>query len=180
MKQVLAAAAVALAFSGMASAPARADLKLCNNSTSVVQIAIGYKDKEGWASEGWWTVKPSSCSGILKGALIARYYYIYAVDDKKVGAWPGKALMCIKDKIFTIRGMEKCQERGYLQKGFFEVDTGDRPDWTVSLSGDKATAATPAVAPAAPDAAAPAPADATAPAPAVAPAPAPPADPAKP
>src|SRR5664279_1353400 len=83
MKQVLAAAAVALAFSGMASAPARADLKLCNNSTGVVHIAVGYKDKEGWASDGWWTVNPNACSSILKGALIARYYYIYAVDDKK-------------------------------------------------------------------------------------------------
>ncbi|MEO9167868.1 MAG: DUF1036 domain-containing protein, partial [Aestuariivirga sp.] len=117
----------------------------------------------GWASEGWWTVKPNACSGILKGALIARYYYIYAVDDKKVGAWPGKALMCIKDKIFTIRGIEKCQERGYLQQGFFEVDTGDKTDWTVSLTGDKAVAVTPA-APAAPDAAAPAPAPAADPA----------------
>lgn len=163
MKQILTATAFALAFSGMASAPARADLKLCNNSPSVVQIAIGYKDKEGWASEGWWTVKPNACSGILKGALIARYYYIYAVDDKKVGAWPGKALMCIKDKIFTIRGIEKCQERGYLQQGFFEVDTGDKTDWTVSLTGDKAVAVTPA-APAAPDAAAPAPAPAADPA----------------
>ena len=173
MKQILTAAAFALAFSSLASAPARADLKLCNNSLSVVQIAIGYKDKEGWASEGWWTVKPNSCSGILKGSLIARYYYIYAVDDKKVGAWPGKALMCIKDKIFTIRGMDKCQERGYLQQGFFEVDTGDKPDWTVNLTGDKAVAITPAVAPAAPDAAVPTPA-------VVAPTPAPAADPAKP
>lgn len=178
MKQVLAVAAVALAFSGMASAPARADLKLCNNSPGVVHIAVGYKDKEGWASDGWWTVNPNACSSILKGALIARYYYIYAVDDKKIAAWPGKALMCIQEKVFTIRGMEKCQERGYLQKGFFEVDTGDKPDWTVSLSGEKAAAATPAVAPAAPDAAVPVPS--ATPVPAVVPAPAPPADPAKP
>ena len=78
----------------------------------------------------------------------------------------------------SIRGMEKCQERGYLQKGFFEVDTGDKPDWTVSLSGEKAAAATPAVAPAAPDAAVPVPS--ATPVPAVVPAPAPPADPAKP
>jgi len=167
MKQIFAVAALSCATLGLASAPARADLKLCNNSPSVVQAAIGYKDKDGWASEGWWTVKPNSCSGILKGALIARYYYIYAVDDKKVGAWPGKSLMCIKGQAFTIRGIDKCQERGYLQQGFFEVDTGDKSDWTVSLSGDKTAIPTgsettnapaaPAIAPPAAPAAIPAP-----------------------
>ena len=155
MKNILLALAVGGGLTSFGVTPALADLKLCNNTPSVVQVAIGYKDKEGWASEGWWTVKPSACSGILKGALIARYYYVYAVDEKKVGAWGGKALMCTKDKIFTIRGFDKCVDRGYLQQGFFEVDTGEKGDWTVSLAGDKATPAVPAVG-AAPDPAKPA------------------------
>ena len=137
MKHILSVIAVGFGLLTLASVPARADLKLCNNTPTSVQIAIGYKDKEGWASEGWWTVKPNSCSGILKGALIARYYYLYALDERKVAVWPGKALMCVKDKIFTIRGMDKCQERGYLQQGFYELDTGDKAEWTVNLTADK-------------------------------------------
>jgi uncharacterized membrane protein len=140
VKQILKATTLGLALAGLGSVPAHADLKLCNNTPNIVQVAVGYKDKEGWASEGWWTVKSNSCSGIMKGPLIARYYYIYAVDDKKVAAWPGKALMCTKEKAFTIRGIDKCEDRGYLQRGFFEVDTGDKADWTVSLTGDKAAA----------------------------------------
>ena len=145
MKRILTAGCFSLALAGLASSPARADLKLCNNTTSSVSIAIGYKDKEGWASEGWWTAKPTACINLLKGPLIARYYYVYAVDREKGGNWGGKAMVCIKDKIFTIRGLDKCAERGYQQQGFFEVDTAEKQDWTVSLSGDKG--ATPAPAP---------------------------------
>ena len=32
---------------GFAAVPAKADLKLCNNTTSRVGVAIGYKDREG-------------------------------------------------------------------------------------------------------------------------------------
>ena len=150
MKRILMAGGISLALVGFASSPALADLKLCNNTTSSVSIAIGYKDKEGWASEGWWTAKPTACINLLKGPLIARFYYVYAVDREKGGNWGGKAMVCIKDKIFTIRGIDKCTERGYQQQGFFEVDTGEKQDWTVSLSGDKAAAAPAPAAPAAP------------------------------
>ncbi|WP_374333643.1 DUF1036 domain-containing protein, partial [Aestuariivirga sp.] len=40
---------------GFMAAPAHADLKLCNKTESRVGVALGYKDKEGWATEGWWT-----------------------------------------------------------------------------------------------------------------------------
>ena len=122
---------------GFAGTPARADLKLCNNTASRVGVAIGYKDREGWASEGWWTAEPQKCLTLLKGTLIARYYYVYAVDYDKGGSWGGKAMMCIRDKIFTIRGLDNCLERSYQKMGFFEVDTGEEADWTVSLSGEK-------------------------------------------
>jgi uncharacterized membrane protein len=119
--------------------PALADLKLCNNTQNRVGVALGYKDPKGWASEGWWNIGPNACETLLKGALIARYYYIYAVDYDKGGAWGGKAVMCTRDKIFTIRGIKDCKERGYQKTGFFEVDTKEESDWTVSLSGEKTT-----------------------------------------
>ena len=123
-----------LLLSGM-SLEARADLKLCNNTDSRVGVALGYKDKEGWATEGWWTVEPQKCLPLLKGNLIARYYYVFAVDYDKGGSWGGKSMMCTRDKVFTIRGIEDCEGRSFTKTGFFEVDTGEQADWTVSLSG---------------------------------------------
>ena len=117
------------------SAPkAKADFRLCNNTGSRVGVAIGYKDNEGWTTEGWWNVSSRSCETLLRGALVARYYYIYAVDYDRGGEWSGKAYMCSREKEFTIRGTENCLARGYDRTGFFEVDTNEQRSWTVQLT----------------------------------------------
>ncbi len=123
------------------TAPALADLKLCNTTASRVGVAIGYKDKKGWATEGWWNIPSHTCETLLKGNLIARYYYIHAIDYDRGGEWSGKAYMCTADKAFTIRGVLDCAKRGYRRSGFFEVDTSQENDWTVRLT-DPSEAAT--------------------------------------
>jgi uncharacterized membrane protein len=114
--------------------PAAADFRLCNNTTSRVGIAVAYKENEGWTTEGWWNLSARSCETLLQGALVARYYYIYAVDYDRGGEWSGQAFMCTRDKEFTIRGTDDCLARGYDKTGFFEVDTAEQPSWTVQLT----------------------------------------------
>jgi uncharacterized membrane protein len=116
------------------ASPARADFRLCNNTTSKVGVAVGYKDSEGWATEGWWNVSAGGCETLLRGELAARFYYIYAVDYERGGEWSGQAFMCTRDKEFTIRGTENCLARGYDRTGFFEVDTSEQRSWTVQLT----------------------------------------------
>jgi uncharacterized membrane protein len=99
-----------------------------------VGIAIGYKDGDGWTTEGWWNLSSRSCETILRGALAARFYYIYGVDYDRGGEWSGKAYMCTRDKEFTIRGVDDCLARGYDRTGFFEVDTSEQRSWTVQLT----------------------------------------------
>lgn len=115
-------------------APAAADLRLCNKTDSHVSVAIGYKDNRGWATEGWWNLDGNSCETLLAGTLISRFYYIYALDVDNGGEWGGKAYMCTRDKMFTIRGIEDCVARGYERTGFFEIDTGEQASWTVQLT----------------------------------------------
>jgi uncharacterized membrane protein len=114
--------------------PAAADFRLCNNTSSRVGIAVGYKEKDGWTTEGWWNLPARSCETLLRGALVARFYYIYAVDYDRGGEWAGQAFMCTRDKEFTIRGTQDCLAHGYDRTGFFEVDTGEQPSWTVQLT----------------------------------------------
>jgi uncharacterized membrane protein len=116
------------------AAPAVADFRLCNNTGSRVGIAIGYKDADGWTTEGWWNLSARSCETLVKGQLVARFYYVYAVDYDRGGEWSGKAFMCTRDKEFTIRGIEDCLARGYDRTGFFEVDTSEQRSWTVQLT----------------------------------------------
>lgn len=116
------------------NSPASADFRLCNNTASRVGIALGYKDADGWTTEGWWNISSRSCETLLRGTLVARYYYIYAIDYDRGGEWSGQAFMCSRDKEFTIRGTEDCLARGYDRTGYFEVDTGEQRAWTVQLT----------------------------------------------
>ena len=129
-RHLLAAAALVLT-----PAQASADFNLCNNTGSRVGIAVGYKETDGsWVTEGWWNLSARSCETVLKGTLIARFYYIYAVDYDRGGEWSGQAYMCTRDKEFTIKGSHDCLARGFDRTGFFEVDTGEQRVWTVQLT----------------------------------------------
>src|SRR5205085_10240158 len=114
--------------------PARADFRLCNNTGNRIGVAVGYKENEGWTTEGWWNLAARSCETVLRGSLVARCYYIYAVDYDRGGEWSGQAFMCSREKEFTIRGTEDCLARGYDRTGYFEVDTGEQRAWTVQLT----------------------------------------------
>ena len=132
------ASLAALGFALLAAAPARADLRMCNNTANRVSVAIAYTDGKGWVSEGWWNLKTLDCVTLLRGALAAEFYYVYAMDERG-GEWKGKAFMCTSDREFKIVGRQDCYMRGYDRTGFFEVDTGkDAKSWTVQLT-DQAT-----------------------------------------
>jgi uncharacterized membrane protein len=130
---VLVASLVVLVLAASAG-PAAADFRLCNNTASRVGVAVGYKDADGWTTEGWWNLPSRTCETVLKGNLVARYYYVYAIDYDHGGEWMGTAVMCTRDKEFTIRGIGDCLARGYDRSGFFEVDTGEQRAWTVQLT----------------------------------------------
>lgn len=119
---------------GAVPGPALADLKLCNATPGRVGVALGYQDKKGWATEGWWNIPSQTCESLLKGTLPSRYLYVHAVDYERGGEWSGTHYMCTKDNAFTIRDTKDCEERGFSRKGFFEIDTGTSQSWTIRLS----------------------------------------------
>ena len=127
-------AAAAAGVLALFATPAAADLRMCNMTPSRIGIALGYRDPQGWVTEGWWNVAPRGCETLLKGALAARFYYVYAVDYDRGGEWSGRSFMCTRDREFTIRGVEDCLARGFERNGFFEVDTGEQKSWTIQLT----------------------------------------------
>ena len=115
------------------AAPARADLRVCNQSSNSVSIALGYRAERGWQSEGWWVANSGQCAIVFQGDLNSRFYYLYVADDIGGGAWDGDNFMCTRDETFTIFDTDNCLARGYERTGFFEVDTQNRTDWTLQL-----------------------------------------------
>jgi uncharacterized membrane protein len=124
-------AAVLAAF---AATPALAAFNVCNRTGQPARLAMGRFDGTSWTSEGWWTVRPKTCTAILTGPLQGRFYYLHA-SDGAAGTWEGKTRFCVSpDKRFKAVGRANCAKRGYDSRGFFEVDTGKKADWTQSLS----------------------------------------------
>ena len=116
------------------SAPAEARFTVCNKSARAAKVALGHFDGRHWASEGWWTIDSRKCEALIPGPLDARYYYLYATDGAS-GTWDGGKGFCTAAAgHFSIAGRGTCASRGYDRKGFFEVDTGQAPDWMQSLS----------------------------------------------
>jgi uncharacterized membrane protein len=118
----------------LSAVPAKADLRVCNQSANPVSIALGYRADKGWQSEGWWVAPSTKCAVVYQGDLHSRYFYLYVADDIGGGAWDGSVFMCTRDESFTIFGVEDCLARGYERTGFFEVDTQNKPDWTLQLT----------------------------------------------
>ena len=127
-------AGLVLSALGFSAAPAFADLRVCNQSTNQVSIALGYRADKGWQSEGWWVAPPTKCAIVYQGDLHSRFFYLYVADDIGGGTWDGSVYMCSRDESFTIFGVEDCLARGYERTGFFEVDTQNRTDWTLQLT----------------------------------------------
>lgn len=132
-RPVLAVVALSLALL-VSPSSAWADLRLCNDTTGRLGVAIGYQDGKGWATEGWWNIAAHTCETLLKGRLAGRYYYVYAIDYDRGGEWAGKTQMCMDDKAFVILGNADCETRGHRRAGFLEVDTNDAKDWTIKLA----------------------------------------------
>ncbi|WP_274630545.1 DUF1036 domain-containing protein [Arvimicrobium flavum] len=130
----LALAGVALPSLGTNAA--HADFRVCNGTQSLVGVAIGYRAKAGWVSEGWWHIAASSCKTLIEGPLSSRYFYLYAEDAEKGGRWDGPINMCVAEKEFKINGVNDCFARGFQRAGFQEYDTGEQSSWMVQLSGE--------------------------------------------
>lgn len=113
---------------------ANADFRVCNDTKSLVGVAMGYREKSEWKTEGWWQVPAETCASLIEGDLSSRFFYLYAEDADHGGQWRGEVFMCTNDREFRIDGIKDCFARGFQKTGFFEVDTGDKDSWMVRLT----------------------------------------------
>jgi uncharacterized membrane protein len=115
-------------------APAQASLRVCNNTHMLVNYAVGAVDGERFATEGWWTMTPGSCSTPVRGALPGRFVYLYAIDVDATDILPGRVSMCVDRGKFRIVGINDCWRRGFQAVNFVEIDTGGAADYTTFLN----------------------------------------------
>jgi uncharacterized membrane protein len=130
-------AAMLLGLFLVSASEARAELKVCNQSVTLYNVAIG-REKDGkFSTEGWWTLPASTCVTPVKEDLDARYIYVYATTATGDSAFEGNFNMCIDNKRFRIdkaQGQDwDCWVRGFVQVKFKEIDTENASSWTVFI-----------------------------------------------
>lgn len=123
-----------LGLGAFATGEARADFRVCNDTPSLIGVAIGYRSAEGWVSEGWWRIPSQNCRSVVEGDLSSRFYYLYAEDSEGVGRWGGEVNLCIAENEFKVVGVQDCFARGFQEMGFREYDTGSQASWMVQLA----------------------------------------------
>ncbi|WP_315837072.1 DUF1036 domain-containing protein [Bradyrhizobium prioriisuperbiae] len=104
--------------------PARADLKLCNRMSYVVEAAIGLEDKGTTATRGWFRIDPAQCRVVLQGALTADRVLLHARALPVYGASPvpqnGSDPLCVAKDNFTIAAARQCRS-GQTPVPFTEI-----------------------------------------------------------
>jgi len=100
----------------------------------LINFAIGYNAGDRFATEGWWTMTPGSCSTPLRGPLPGRFVYLYAIDIDAVDVLAGRVSMCVDRAKFKVFGVSDCWRRGLEAVNFAEIDAGGSRDWTVFLN----------------------------------------------
>lgn len=111
--------------------PARADLKLCNRMSYVVDAAIGIDDKSATATRGWFRVNPAQCRTVVQGTLTADRILLHARALGIYGASPvpqnGTDTLCIAQEDFVIAAARQCRA-GQTQASFTMIKPSQTDD----------------------------------------------------
>jgi uncharacterized membrane protein len=95
------------------AAPARADLKLCNRMSYVIEAAIGIDDKAATATRGWFRIDPAACRVVVQGTLTADRILLNARALGVYGSSPipqnGGDTLCIAPDNFVIAAARQCR-----------------------------------------------------------------------
>jgi len=106
------------------SAPALADLKICNRMSYVVEAAIGIDDKSATATRGWFRIDPAACRVVVQGSLSADRLLLHARALGVYGASPipqnGSDTLCVASGDFVIAAARQCRS-GQTPAAFTQV-----------------------------------------------------------
>ena len=112
-KRSLLALPAAIAALFASSAPALADLKICNRMSYVVEAAIGIDDKAATATRGWFRIDPAGCRVVVQGTLTADRILLNARALGVYGASPlpqnGGDTLCVAPGNFVIAAARECR-----------------------------------------------------------------------
>ena len=117
---------------------ARAEYRACNETSHILEVAVGTISQAAVISRGWFDVAPGACRVILRAPLEDELtLFAYARSSGLYGAegpaFSGTTPFCIAEGEFLIEGSGMCRRRGFGHARFASVDF-DAPEWTTWFS----------------------------------------------
>jgi len=108
---------------------------ICNDGKSEIWAALGWTSGSDAVSRGWWSVPAGSCAKALSAALTGKIF-LYATKPADHRLVAGATVFCTDDKIFEIRGRDRCSDRGLAGRGFAATNIAGAPGFTAHIGDD--------------------------------------------
>ncbi len=128
-------AALWLSVIALLPAPAAAALKLCNQTSYILETATGIERAEEVITKGWTRLIPGACKTVLAGDLRQQTSFVYAQSarayDGPRRAWGGLHWLCARTGNFrTVEpsGNPSCTNGQRLP--FFQISAPGQENWT--------------------------------------------------
>ncbi|MDK3074923.1 DUF1036 domain-containing protein [Sedimentitalea sp. JM2-8] len=132
MQGILARVLVLAALAGPALAAA--EVKVCNDTSGLQVLAIGYGAEGQRVSEGWWAIDPGICAPVPPDGTAGEHVYLFARSPDWRAPDDGPVL-CVSAGPFRLEETDDCASRGQDSAAFRRVplESGD-VDTAIRLS----------------------------------------------
>ena len=114
-----------LAFvASLAPQAAKADMRLCNETSYVLQVAAAARQGVASKTEGWIELLPGACENALADMPDDAQAYVYAKSDEAHAGeglvFDGSERFCVasENRSFSVEGRRDCRRRGLIEADF--------------------------------------------------------------
>lgn len=115
---------------------AKADLVICNKSSTKAYIAVAYYKTDYWNSSGWTSVYRGECETVFLGNIKLNAPYLYVADDNwnqwSVSRSTRNQSFCIRQSAFNIDDADQRCVDGMFPVTFQRI-TSTSYDKTINL-----------------------------------------------
>ena len=114
-------------FASVSLGSAKASVRLCNETSHVLQVAAAYQQGVASKTEGWISVLPGACETGLADLPDNAQVFTYAKSDAAHAGeglvFDGSERFCVgaDSPRFTVEGRRDCRRRGYVEADFTPV-----------------------------------------------------------
>ncbi len=111
-------------------AKAEASLRLCNETSYVLQVAAATRQGVASKTEGWFNINPGDCKEALSDMPDDAQAFVYGKSDPAHAGdglvFDGSERFCVaaENQVFSVEGRRNCRRRGYVEADFAPVADG--------------------------------------------------------